>query len=398
MKFPMAFDTITAAEKEAAISVIKSGMLTMGPKTKEMEEAFAKYVGAKYCIMVNSGSSANLLALAATKSSYFPKERRLENGDEVLVPAVAWATSVAPIIQLGLKPVFVDVDHRTLNIDLASARSKLTDKTKALLAVHILGNSASMDSVMEFVSDNKLLLIEDTCESMGSSFNNKKLGTFGAMGTFSSYFSHHITTGEGGYVVTNHHQIYSLLLMLRSHGWVRDLRQDLKEMYTRYAPDVDPRFLFLEAGFNLRPTDINAAIGVVQLKKIEEMNAARVYNREALIEALTSDNRFKGQLTFPLASRGVTAAWFGFPFMTDYDRKKYSDYLLKNGMDNRPIVSGNFLRQPMLQETTFVFPPADTLPGAERVHSAGLYIGLPPHKLPAYAIHEYVDVLLGYTE
>jgi len=394
MKYPLAHDTFTEAEKQAGIDVILSGKITMGEKTKRMEAALASYLGVKYCVMVNSGSSANLLAVAAAKSDYFPKERRLNDGDEVLVPAVAWATSVAPLMQLGLKPVFVDVDPNTLNMSLDSARSKVTAKTKAVMAVHILGNSVRMDSLMEFISEHSLLLIEDTCESMGSEFEDKKLGTFGAMGTYSSYFSHHITTGEGGYVVTNHPQIYSTLLMLRSHGWVRDLRDDVKDLYTRYSPDVDPRFMFMTPGFNLRPTDIAAAFGIEQMKKIGIMNNARALNRELLVRTLLQHPKYKGQLTFPQSSRGVHAVWFGFPFMHSFDAG-YKQYLLNNGVDNRPIVSGNFLRQPMIWDSQN-FPDPIDFPGAEEVHHKGLYIGLPPKKLARYETQEIADILLGY--
>lgn len=394
MKYPLAYDTFTEAEKQAGIDVILSGKITMGEKTKQMEEALASYLGVKYCVMVNSGSSANLMAIAAAKSDYFPKERRLYDGDEVLVPAVAWATSVAPLMQLGLKPVFVDVDPNTLNMDLEKAKSRLSKRTRAVFAVHILGNSVDMDQLTNFISEHSLLLIEDTCESMGSMFNGKKLGTFGAMGTYSSYFSHHITTGEGGYVVTNSSQIHSLLLMLRSHGWARDLRPDLRDLYTKYSPDVDPRFMFMIPGFNLRPTDISAAFGIEQMKKIETMNKSRIFNRDLLVSVILAHAKYKGQLTFPTATRGTEVVWFGFPFFTDFG-PEYKTYLTSNGVDNRPIVSGNFLRQPMLEDLDNLAPPTD-FPGAERVHTSGLYIGLPPKKLARYEAQELADILLGF--
>lgn len=348
-EFPLMEDCFDQDEVLAAIDVLLSGQLTMSSNVTEFEQQFAEMVGVPFAVMVNSGSSANLLAVAAAINPL--RKQRLLPGDEVLLPAVCWSTSLWPLVQLGLKPVFVDVNPQTLNMDMDDAKKKLTKKTKGLLTVHILGNSPEMAKVKSFVSDHGLTHLEDTCESFGSQFSNKYLGTFGDFGSYSFYYSHHLTTGEGGMVVCQNQEDADLLKCLRAHGWTRNLsnRQALEKEYS----DIDSRFLFVNSGFNLRPTEIQAAIGKVQLKRINQMNGNRVKNYEGLRLALESHPSWNGQLEMILPSPGTSPVWFGFCALLNEKLAAQKESYLKSlsalGVENRPIVSGNFVRQPALK-------------------------------------------------
>ena len=343
--------------------------------------------------MVNSGSSANLLALAVAVNPW--RKRRFQAGDEVLVPAVCWSTSVWPLIQMNLKPVFVDVDPRTLNIDIADMKKKTTAKTKGLLAVHVLGNCAPMDEVMSFARERDWIVIEDTCESLGSTWQKKALGTLGDMGTYSFYFSHHMTTGEGGMVVARTQEDYDLLKCLRAHGWTRELsnRAELEAQHSI----VDSRFLFVNVGYNFRPMEVQAALGITQLAKLTRMNENRVRNWTNLTNALKMHPKWNGQLIFPQAPEGASPVWFGFPaILADSVAGSLRDYLAKLselGVENRPVVSGNFARQPGLK----LFD-SDTdwqaLKGAERIHQRGFFIGLHAQLLPAEKVMDLAGRLL----
>ena len=210
----------------AGIETLLSGRITMSSITKKFEQNFAKYIGSKYALMVNSGSSANLLAVF---SSINPKNKnQLKTNDECLIPAICWSTSLWPIVQAGLKPKFVDVDLNNFNIDLVKLEKKITSKTKAIMAVHVLGNSTKMPALMKIVKKYNLTLIEDTCESLGSKFNNKFLGTFGKFGTYSFYVSHQLIAGEGGMLVCNDYNDYKIAHSLRAHGWDRGLEKKKK--------------------------------------------------------------------------------------------------------------------------------------------------------------------------
>ena len=204
--------------------------------------------------MVNSGSSANLLMLSTLVNPLF--KNSLKINDEVLIPAICWSTSLWPIVQLGLKPIFVDVDLSTLNISIKDLKNKITNKTKAIMCVHVLGISSDMDEIKKICKKKKILILEDTCESLGASFNKSSLGTIGEFGSYSFYYSHQITSGEGGMVVCNNTKNYNILKSLRSHGWSRDtiFHKEYKKKYK----NLDDKFLFINSGYNLRPTEIQA--------------------------------------------------------------------------------------------------------------------------------------------
>ena len=232
--------------------------------------------------MVNSGSSANLLALQCLINPY--RKKKLKIGDSVLIPTVCWSTSLWPIIQSGLKPVFVDVDPKTLNIDIKDLNKKITKKTKALMLVHVLGNSTNMDILMKILKKNNIILIEDTCESLGSKYKNKFLGTFGDFSSFSFYSSHQISSGEGGMITCKSLEDFEILKSLRSHGWSRGLKNEKK--ISKKNKHLDSRFIFFNSGFNLRPTDISAVIGLSQFKDLDKFIKLRNTNRDKIVSAL----------------------------------------------------------------------------------------------------------------
>ena len=393
--FPLIARNFDSREIIAGVDCLLSGQLTMAGKVREFEIAFAKFIGAKYAVMVNSGSSANLLAFAVATNPL--RKNYLKAGDEVLVPTVCWSTSLWPIIQLGLKPVFVDSDPETLNIDISDARKKMTSATRGMIAVHILGNSAPMKELIAFAQEHQLLLIEDTCESLGASAEGQFLGTFGEFGTFSFYYSHHMTTGEGGMVVCKTLEDYDLLKCLRAHGWSRELsnRSELE----KENPEVDPRFLFVNLGYNLRPMEIQATFGLCQLDRLTQMNENRNRNHQNLSKALQCHPRWQNQFSFPAQPVGTQAVWFGFPLLLQtryaHFRSQFQDYLSQNQVENRPIVSGNMTRQPALNLLNLSFD-AKNYPGAEQIHHAGIFIGLHTEILSPVLIDTLSDILLGY--
>lgn len=377
------------------VDVLLSGQVTMSVKVAEFEKEFAKYVGAKYAVMVNSGSSANLLAMAVLSNTL--RTKHFDNGDQVLVPAVCWSTSVWPIVQSGLVPVFVDVDPKTMNIDIDDMQRRITPRTKGIVAVHVLGSAAPMTEFLEVVRQNDLLLLEDTCEGLGVKYRGQFLGTFGDFGTYSLYFSHHMTTIEGGVVVCQTQEDVDLLKCLRAHGWTRELSD--KEVVEAKYPDVDPRFLFVNQGYNLRPMETQGAMGLVQLERLATLNNCRKANDLKLREYITCHPRFQNQFSFPVAPASVEPVWFGFCiFLLDKFAKyrgAYVEYLRQNGVDNRPIISGNFVRQPGVRLCGILADPLE-FPGSEVIHHSGLFVGLHPTNLGDAVLKELADILVSF--
>jgi len=393
--FPLMEENFTEEDILAMGEVILSGQLTLSDRVRAFERKFAEKVGAPFAVMVNSGSSANLLAVAALANPL--RARHLRPGDEVLVPAVCWPTSVWPLLQLGFSPVFVDVDPKTLNVDLRDLRAKIGPKTRALMAVHILGNSAPMDEMKEIVAGKALLWIEDTCESLGSRALGRSLGCFGDFGTYSFYYSHHLTTGEGGMVVCQTPEDADLLRCLRAHGWTRELsnRQQVEALHS----GIDSRFCFVNAGFNVRPMEVQAAVGLTQLARLDAMNRVRVENRAAVIRTLKSHPRWKEQYEFTEPSKGTEPVWFGLCCLLAPRHAgrlvELLRHLTSKGIENRPIVSGNFARQPGLKLFDVKLDPA-SLPGAEAVHQRGFFMGLHTDPLKPELLTQLADALLGF--
>ncbi len=360
------------------------GRITMSKITSEFESQFAKFLGVKYALMVNSGSSANLLALFGLVN---PKnKKKIKKNDECILPAICWSTSLWPIVQSGLKPVFIDVDLSTFNLNLEDLQKKINSRTKAVLAVHILGNCTNMNKLLKIVNKKKITLIEDTCESLGSVYNNKYLGTFGKYGTYSFYVSHQMTAGEGGMVVCNNIEDYKIIHALRAHGWDRGLFKKNNR-----------NFNFVNSGFNLRPLDLTAAIGLSQFKRLNRMNKIRSDNRKRIINSLKKSLLWSEQFTFLDPIKKLKPSWFGLPILINKNylknKKKFLSYLNKNGIETRPIISGNFLNQPSiklygLNENKKKFK------NAQEIEDRGFFIGLHPHKINENTLKYLVSKLL----
>ena len=341
--YPLSINTWDNKEYEAINKVIMSQNFTMGEKVREFEKQFAEHVHSKYAVMVNSGSSANLLMIA---SLVLDKDIDLNEGDEVIVPTLSWATTYYPLQQYKLKAKFVDININTLNIDEEAIISSITPKTKALFAVNVLGNPCNYKILKEICKRYNMLLIEDNCESLGAIFKKKQCGTFGITGSFSFYFSHHIHTIEGGMVVTNNESTYHHLLSLRAHGWIRDLPENNK-IYKKKGDGFEDCFVFVLPGYNLRPNEINGSIGIEQLKKINNIVYQRRKNANHF-KSLFDDNE-----NIKLQQEIGDSSWFGFSIILDGKLKNRRSEVLrvlkKNSIETRPIISGNFLKYPVIK-------------------------------------------------
>ncbi len=381
--YPLLEDAFSKKDIELGIKVLKSRQLTMSKLTKNFEKRFAKYLGCKYAVMVNSGSSANLLSLFVSKFSY-----RLKTGDEIIIPSLCWSTSLWPIIQAGLKPVFVDVNINDFNASLEDIYSKINKKTKAIILVHVLGTSLKIDKLIKKIKKNKILLIEDTCESLGSKYRNKFLGTFGNFGTFSFYYSHQITSGEGGMVVTNNKKDYELLKIMRAHGWDRDLNKNKNKTFN-----------FVNMGFNLRPLEISAAIGNNQLKRLKYFSSIRKKNRDKIINSIKSHINWKDQYHFVIPDKNLKPSWFGLPLLLNINYLKYKKKIIKNlndkGIETRPIISGNFLNQKASKIYNLKIKD-QKFPNADYIDKAGFFIGLHTKQIKSKTLKYLSNELLKF--
>jgi len=363
---PLANSSWDELEIAALNRVMESGRYTMGPEVRTFEQDFAEYLGSTYCVMVNSGSSANLLAIAAL---CYRKENSLSPGDEVIVPAVSWSTTYYPLHQYGLKLRFVDIDLDTLNMDLGSLASALSDRTRLVVGVNLLGNPLDYDRLFEIIGDRNIVVVEDNCESLGATLNGKRAGTFGAIGTFSSFFSHHISTMEGGMAVTDDQELYHLMLSIRAHGWTRDLPAENQVCEKSDDPFFES-FRFVLPGYNLRPLEMSGALGQAQLQKLPEMISCRRRNG-AVFQKLFG--KFPG---LRIQSETGMSSWFGFAFVLEgesFNRSEVLRELATRGVEARPIVAGNFLRNPVVRY--FDFDVHGTLDNADKVTDHGFFVG-----------------------
>ena len=377
--FPLKDSTFRNKDLIEGIKVILSKNMTMSKITRKFEKNFSKKLKIANPLMTNSGSSANFLALQCLINPY--RKNRLKKGDEVLIPSVCWPTSLWPIIQSGLKPKFVDVEKETFNICLNDLRKKITKRTIALMLIHVLGNCTDMNELMKILNQNKIILIEDTCESIGAKYKNKFLGSFGNFSTFSFYYSHQISSVEGGMICCKDKRDEDIIKSLRSHGWARDLSNQSK-IEKKYK-NIDSKFLFVNSGYNLRPTEINAAIGLSQFKSLNKFNKTRKANRSKIIKKLISNKKWKDQVSFIKNKIQTDPSWFGLPMLINTKYKKYKKKIFNRldsfGIECRPIISGNFLKQPALKKYYIREKSAD-FPNANYIHEHGLFVGL-RHKL-----------------
>ena len=360
-----------------AIKVLKSSKITSGPKTLEFQSKFSKKIKTKFSLLVNSGSSANLLAMQCLINPY--RKKRLKPGDEILIPSLCWSTSLWPIIQSGLKPKFVDVEKLTLNLDLKDLRKKISKKTKGIMLVHVLGNCTNMDELMKIIKKFNLILIEDTCESLGTSYKNKYLGTFGEFSSFSFYSSHQISSGEGGMICCKHEEDFEIIKSLRAHGWSRGLKNE--KIIAKNNKQLDKRFIFYNSGFNLRSTDIAASIGLSQFKDLDKIIKVRTANRKLILEIFRNKNKLNNSYSIIKENKYVKPSWFGIPILIskNLERDKIIGNLEKKGIETRPIISGNFLKQPSIKK--YKLDKNTKMKNAEYINQKGFFIGLPTKPL-----------------
>jgi CDP-6-deoxy-D-xylo-4-hexulose-3-dehydrase len=343
------------------------------------EEAFAAKFGVKHAVMVNSGSSANLVGVAAL---FHTRERPLRRGDEVIVPAISWATTFHPLQQYGLKLRFVDIDLHTLNMDVSQLEAALTPQTRMLMGVSILGNPAALDVMRAFCDAHGLIFFEDNCESLGASLNGRPCGTFGDVGTFSTFYSHHLSTMEGGLLVTNDTELAHLARAVRNHGWARDLPPDSPIAPTAGATNRDDFFeayRFIMPGYNVRPLEVCGAVGIEQLKKLDAMLATRRANAAQFVELFKDDPRFI------LQRENGRSSWFSFTIILNpslaIDRARVMAAMRAADIGFRMITGGCFLRHDAAR--FFDYTVTSPIVQANIAHDRGFFVGNHPRDLTA---------------
>ena len=373
MFYDLAVNTWGREEVDAIQRVIASERFTIGPHVAAFEQAFAAYHNSKFAVMVNSGSSANLLAVAAL---FYRREKPLRRGDEVIVPAISWATTYHPLQQYGLKLKIIDVELETLNIDISQLEKAVGPRTRGIMGVSILGNPAALDVMRRFADERQLYFIEDNCESMDAELGGRKAGTFGHVSTFSTFFSHHISTMEGGMVVTDDRELFELVKSMRAHGWVRDLPQD-SVIYDKRSDDFYEAYRFILPGYNVRPIEMSGAIGVEQLKKLPSMTAARRKNW-ALFQSL-----FKGDNRFIIQRENGKSSAFSFTIVLNPEaglsRPKIMQALASADIGYRIITGGCITRHDVIKH--YDYECLDKLPNANAAHDHGFFVGNHPHDL-----------------
>jgi CDP-6-deoxy-D-xylo-4-hexulose-3-dehydrase len=363
MIYPLAYSTWGKEELEAIQRVCDSDMYTMGKHVKQFENEFAEVFGSENAVMVNSGSSANLLMLSLLKWKY-------KLTGDIIVPVVGWATTYFPISQNGFKINFVDVDKDTWNIDVNKIEAAITPNTCAVMAVNLLGNSCDYDRIVEICRKHNLILIEDNCESMGAKHNGKHTGSIGLAGSFSFFFSHHIQTMEGGMVLTDSKDDADYMRSMRAHGWVRDL-PDNSPLYQKTGDAFNDNFIFATPGYNIRPLEMSGAIGIEQLKKWNNIMDARLKNKDHFLSLFANKPWVRVQKEIG------TSSWFTFGMVLDGElkgrRQEVIDALSKAGIQNRPLASRNFLKQPVMRDLDFI--DNNDYAAADDIHDNGFFVG-----------------------
>jgi CDP-4-dehydro-6-deoxyglucose reductase, E1 len=384
MFYELAVSTWGPEEIAAIHRVIDSDRFTIGPNVAAFEKAFAAYHNRRYAVMVNSGSSANLIAVAAL---FYKKDRPLVRGDEAIVPAISWATTYHPLQQYGLKLKIVDIELNSINMDCRQLEAAMSPRTRAIIGVSILGNPAALDVMRRFADERRLYFIEDNCESMDAELAGQKTGTFGHISTFSSFFSHHISTMEGGMVTTNDRELFELSLSMRAHGWVRDLPSD-SVIYDKHSDDFYEAYRFILPGYNVRPIELSGAIGVEQLKKLPGMTAQRRKNWVLFQKLFAGDNRFIIQ-----RENGRSSA-FSFTIVLNPEaglsRPKITHALKEADIGYRIITGGCITRHDVIKH--YDYECVNGLPNANLAHDLGFFVGNHPFDLTAQ-IERLRDVL-----
>lgn len=373
MFYELASSTWGPEEKAAIATLLQEDRLTMGPAVRSFEREFAAKFGAKHAVMCNSGSSANLVAVAAL---FHVRDRPLQRGDEVIVPALSWATTYHPLQQYGLKLRFVDIDLHTLNLDVAQLAAALTPRTRMVVAVSILGNPAALDVMRRFCDTHGLYLFEDNCESMGATLHGKACGSFGDVNTFSTFYSHHMSTMEGGLIATDSEEIDHLARAIRNHGWTRDVPAG-SPIFEHRPADMAELYRFILPGYNVRPLEMSGAVGSVQLKKLDAMIAARRENAARFVGYFADDPRFIIQ------RENGASSWFCFTMILNpaiaIDRRRVTDALARADIGFRMITGGCFLRHDAIKY--YDHDTVGEIVNANLAHDRGFFVGNHPRDL-----------------
>lgn len=382
--------TYSADDVAEALDSLLIGWPTIGPKVRQVEDKIANLLGVRHAIMVNSGGSANFLSLYLLTSPYVRPDRCLRPGDEVITPAVTWLTTVAPIIQVGCIPVLVDVNLGTYDICAKQVERNITGKTRALMIVHPLGHACEMSEILALCEKHNLILIEDTCESIGTKYKDKYAGTFGDFGTYSFYFSHHITSVEGGVVVTNDDFYADVLRSMRANGWFREIKNEQFRRCTEQEnPHLDTTFLFPFIGFNFKPTDVAAGLVLGQIDRLENLIQARTTAAEYLTRRLQPHSDF---LHLPYERGPCRHGWFSYAIVlkdgAPFTKTALTEHLRRRRIDSRPIIAGNIAAQPFLRDYQV---RQEHLPNADRVMKNGFFLGI-HHKMDARQVEYIGDV------
>jgi CDP-6-deoxy-D-xylo-4-hexulose-3-dehydrase len=367
--YPLSRPTYGVEEVVEALDSLCSFRTSMGEKTRMFERQFAAFQRCSDSVMVNSGSSADLLLCFLLTN---PLRPLLQPGDEILVPVVTWPTQLWSAMMAGLKVRLVDVDPATLNVDLDDLESEITPATRAIFVVHLMGNPCRMDRVLELARQHNLIVIEDCCEALGAEWDGVPVGNFGLGGSFSFFFSHHITTMEGGMITCPDAETADQLRILRAHGWLRNV----DPATFRLADDeLDPRYAFINWGFNVRPTEVQAGFGLHQLEKLPAFNRRRDILAGRFFDFVDHLPCFTRPVVHPLAR----PSWLALPVLVrpdaPFSRREITTFLEQNGVETRPIVAGNLAKQPAAKLFGL---DGGNFPGADEIHWQGFYVGLSP--------------------
>jgi CDP-6-deoxy-D-xylo-4-hexulose-3-dehydrase len=368
VSWPLMHNNITRSDLDSIIEYLKleDPKLTQGPMVNSFEKNWSQWLGVKHSIMLNSGSSANDLTMIAL--------RELNGPGEIIVPPLTWVSDISAVMRSGLTPVFVDIDPETLAMDNDLILKSINSKTRAVFLSHILGYNGLTNKLLESLKNAEIPLIEDVCESHGATHEGKKLGTFGWASNFSFYYAHHMTTIEGGMISTNDSELYEILLMLRSHGMVRESSSaSIKEKYYSAFPDLNPDFIFAYAAHNMRSTEINAVLGMEQLRRLDESNLKRTENLLKFLSVI-NPNVFRTNFKVQGSSNYAFTLILIEPNFAIRDRVESK--LRAAGIEFRRGLSGggNQLRQPYLKNVPGIPRPQD-FPNTEHVHHFSWYIG-----------------------
>jgi CDP-6-deoxy-D-xylo-4-hexulose-3-dehydrase len=382
-KIDLVKDTIDGEDIKKLISWLETNpRLTKGDLTVQFEKEWSKWLGKKYSIFVNSGSSANLAAIYGLLLS-----NKLKN-NKIVVPAVSWVTTVTPAVQFGMEPIMCECDEENLGLNIDHLKQIIKEHDPScIILVHVLGFPNHMDEIIELCNEHNIKLIEDTCESMGSEYNNKKLGTFGDLSTFSFYFGHHMSTIEGGMISTDDEDLYHILLSIRSHGWDRDLPKSkqiqLREKYN--IGNFRSLYTFYYPGFNLRATDLQAFIGLQQLEKLSTIIENRNINYQRYHDGIKNDewkinppsNSFISNFSYPIITKNI---------------KELVEKLTENNIECRPLICGSINEHPFWYERY----GKQELPISKRVHEYGLY--LPNnHQMTIEEVDKVINIVNQYV-